>query len=171
MKSGKHILVGILFLVTMLAFAFIDSKSEHFAIILNIITFGLLLLIIFNLYAKNKLAFKPYFTSKWNILSENISESIYTDIPKETILEKLKEVINDNGLEIKEISASSNQILARSGLSWKSWGENIYIEIIENEPKSEIKFTSVAVYQMYTWGKNRDNFERFVTSFEESLIV
>ena len=56
-------------------------------------------------------------------------------------------------------------------MSFKSWGENIYIDIEEREPgKTKINIISTAL-QVYTWGKNEQNFDKMVLEIEDSLIV
>lgn len=93
------------------------------------------------------------------------------DIPKELVFDKLLEVITDSPFSIKYTNKEKFEILATSKISWFSWGENIYIQLILSKGITIIKFESVAFFQIYTWGKNENNFDEFLQKLDESLIV
>ena len=56
-------------------------------------------------------------------------------------------------------------------MTFMSWGENVYVSISENEGVSTLKLSSVGFFQVYTWGKNQANGEKFVAEFEKSFII
>ncbi len=166
----KHLLIYTIFVAFIIISALLD-KYESYRIV-KYLCFGTIFsFFAFNIYARRYYSFKQYFLSKRNIITSKISKSVFTEIPKETILEKIKEVLGHNHLKIKYINPDSNHIMAVSSITWKSWGENIYIDIDEKDDESEIIFTSVAIFQVTSWGKNEQNFKKFLCAFEESLII
>lgn len=131
----------------------------------------ILILFSFNLYARNYLGFKSYFTSKFNFFAAKTSRAFTTEIAKAVIIEKLVEVLKENAWKVKEVDQEKGEILATTGMTFRSWGENIYVEVKEKQGVNEVKIHSVALFQVYMWGKNEDNLDQFLNKFEESLIV
>ena len=87
------------------------------------------------------------------------------------VFDKLLEVIADSPFTPKYENKDKFEIFATSKFSWSSWGENIYIQLILSKGKTIIKFDSVALFQIFTWGKNENNFDVFLQKLDESLIV
>ena len=56
-------------------------------------------------------------------------------------------------------------------MSFKSWGENIYIDFQEDDGKTIMNFCSATISQIYSWGKNEQNYDQLVQNIEESLII
>jgi hypothetical protein len=171
MKNMKNLIAGLILIIVFLLIGMLQEENQKFQNGFNIYL-GLIFLIFgFNLYARRFLAFKAYFLSTFNVFAAKQSGSLQSDLPAEVIIDKLVEVLTTSQFNIKIVDYKSNQILALSKISWKSWGENIYIEVLKNSADFEVKFSSVAVFQMFTWGKNEANFKKFIKTFEGSLIV
>ncbi|MBA3900164.1 MAG: hypothetical protein H0X62_08145, partial [Bacteroidetes bacterium] len=137
----------------------------------QIISLLIAALFIFSLAIKNVVWFKPYFTSKFNILSSKERYQKEFDFSKEILFEKLIEVLDNAGFTINKTNKETGEIFATSSISWSSWGENIYIEINEINDKTIIDFYSVCFIQIISWGKNKRNYDKFLNEFEKSLTI
>lgn len=168
MRAFKNLVAVLLIVLVSAAFAKWIVKESVFAFLLTGI---LIFFFLFNLLVRYNISFKPYFLSKWNILSSKFSREIEIDVPKELVFEKLLEVITNSSFAIKYKNKDKFEILATSKLSWLSWGENIYIELILLKGITLIKFDSVTFFQIYSWGKNENNFQDFIQKLDESLTV
>jgi hypothetical protein len=94
-----------------------------------------------------------------------------TEISPGLMYEKMLEVVQDSNYRERDSNPLKKSIFLTTPISLKSWGGNIYIDINEsNLGKSTIKITSVAL-QVYSWGKNQQNFEKLILEIEESLII
>ncbi len=145
-----------------------DFKSWNPLLLLITVPY---LTMIFNLVVRKNLFFKNYFISKYNLLSTKFRYEKTFDFSKELTFEKLKEVLADAGFKICKTELEKGIIFATSPISWKSWGENIYIDLKESDGRTEMKFYSVCIAQIYSWGKNEANCTKFLHEFEESLTV
>ena len=120
---------------------------------------------------RNNLNWKGFYTSPFNILTAKKSETYNFDINQELLFEKAEEVMKGSGLKVKKIDSTKNIILCTAPITFKSWGENVYITVIgKGEYSSELIYESVA-FQVYTWGKNEDNAADFKQQLEESFII
>lgn len=120
---------------------------------------------------RKNLFFKKYFLSPYNILSAKYSSSTAYDIPIDLMFEKTLEVLEGTSFKVRDANKNDFEIFATSPLSWRSWGENLYIDFTVKNGETMMNFHSVAVMQMHTWDKNRKNSERLINSIEESLII
>ena len=170
MRNVKNLLVIIL-LVVFAALLTSYNRLKPDSSFVELLAIAMILVFLFNLVARNFPFFEPYFVSKWNLFISSTSRSIRTQIPEGLVLDKLKEVLEENKFKVKSMDAAAMKLLATTGITWKSWGENIYITVVRSGNEVTITFTSVALFQLYTWGKHDDNFNRFYTSFEESLTI
>ncbi|MCT4560345.1 MAG: hypothetical protein N4A41_03130 [Crocinitomicaceae bacterium] len=123
----------------------------------------------FNIIARKNYRFKNYFTSVFNIFSEKITYEIESELPFEVLKENLKEILVQNKATIRY--ESEDKIFATTKMTFKSWGENIYVDIWKNGNTTKVKFISVCLFQMYSWGKNEANLKRLISSYEASLTV
>ena len=134
-------------------------------IIIPILIYG------FNFIVRTNYNFKPYFTSKINFLTSKYDSSISSDLSIELMYQKMIEVINNSELKLVYEDQNKLEILATKGMSWSSWGENIYIEFSEKKGKTIMNFTSTTVLGIISWGKNGKNYNRLLSTFEESLTI
>lgn len=160
---------------------------KHFVAIFFITTFVILMngkllalyiwagfnavLLTFNLLVRRSLAFKPWFLSKFNIFSANFSREFEVEIPADLAFDKILEVAAESGFKLAKADKDKLEILAISTTSWKSWGENIYFKIEENAGQTVVRFDSAAIFGIYTWGKNEDNYSVFFEKLEDSFTI
>ncbi len=133
--------------------------------------FVLLGFFIFNLAVRKRPAMKPYFMSSLNILTSKVKHEFTFEFSKDLAFEKVKEVLEDSAFSLVAADKDRLELQASSGISWKSWGENIYIWLEGDDERSVMKFCSVTLFQVYSWGKNEDNGRRLIDAIEESLTI
>ena len=168
MKTLKHI--SIAFLIVLISGLIVYYLKPN-----NPIMIAFLFLIagffIFNLIIRKSLSFKNYFTSQYNLFTTKTwSEKLY-DIPKELMFKKIIEVINNSDFKLVEVDKDKFEILAISTITFKSWGENLYISFETKGDETILKFCSSTLFQMYSWGKNEKNYDDLLNEIESSLTV
>jgi hypothetical protein len=168
MKILKHISVAFLImLISGLSLYYLKPNNPIIMTFL-FLTVGFF---IFNLIIRKSLLFKNYFTSQYNLFTTKVrSEKIY-DIPKELMFEKIIEVINHSDFKLVESDEDKFEILAISTITFKSWGENLYIIFETKGNETIMKFCSSTLFQIYSWGKNEKNYDDLLNEIERSLIV
>ncbi|MFT6355238.1 MAG: hypothetical protein ACI83L_000985 [Cryomorphaceae bacterium] len=67
------------------------------------------------------------------------------------MLKKIVEVLNDSNFKLVEVVKYRFEILA---ISFKSWGENLYISCETRGNETKMKFCSAARFQIFSWDKN-----------------
>jgi len=168
MKILKHILVAVLIiLISVLITHYLKPNNP----IMIVFLFLILGFFIFNLIIRKSLLFKNYFTNPYNLFTTKVHYQKSYDIPKELMFEKIIEVINNSGFKLVEINKEKLEILAISTITFKSWGENLYISFEANGNRTIMKFCSATLFQMYSWGKNEKNYDYLLNNIENSLIV
>lgn len=168
MKTLKHISVAFL----IMAFS---GLSTYYLKPNNPIMMTFLFLIvgffIFNLIIRKSLSFKSYFTSQYNLFTTKVRSEKSYDIPKELMFKKIIEVINHSDFKLVETDEDKFEILAISTITFKSWGENLYINFETKGNETIMKFCSSTLFQIYSWGKNEKNYDDLLNEIESSLIV
>ena len=139
--------------------------------LLLILPLGILSFFMFNLLIRRSLTFKNYFISPINVLTSKMRSEVSMSIPKDLMFDKMIEVINDSKFKLTVSDKSNYEILATTGISWFSWGENIYISIEGEGEKTTMKICSVTFFQVYSWGRNERNYNDLLRGIEESLTV
>lgn len=162
----KHSAVVLLIIVVSVLYTRYLSITA--SIILSVFIISLFF---FNWYVRDRFRFKNYFTHKYNIFTNRYRHQQEFDFPKDILFPKMLEVLKDSGFIIREVNEKSGDIFAITSMSWASWGENIYIRMEEDDGRTNVDFISVCMLQMYDWGKNKRNFEKFINEFENSLII
>jgi len=87
------------------------------------------------------------------------------------MFEKIIEVINDSKFKLVEVDKDGFKLLAFTPLSFKSWGEHLYISFETKGNETVMKFCSATLFQIYSWGKNEKNFTDLLNEIESSLII
>lgn len=98
------------------------------------------------LESKNNFYYKSFIYNSNNTL-ENIATALINSGFTNTIVDKENKIVQ-----------------AKAKSSFSSWGEMIYIEVInKSNTKGQINFTSTCTYplQIFDWGKNKSNFNKF----------
>lgn len=171
MKNIKNLFtaVYIIFGLGLLYLLSIETISPELALLFAAIVPGGIF--IFNLLVRRNKGFKNYFMSDWNFFTDKFNIQKEYDIPSDLMLEKLAEVIGDSKFNIRNIDRENNEIFATTSMTAKSWGENLYISLIQNNGKTMMDFNSVAFFQMVSWGKNRQNYDQLIGDIDQSLII
>ena len=168
MKNLKSLLVVVLIIVISALIGLYVQPDNPLLITLIVLIVGLAT---FNLIVRNSPAFKPYFTSRFNLFTSKVkSENVY-DIPIDLMFEKIIEVINHSKFRLIEADNESFEIMANTTMTFRSWGENIYINFEETEGNTKMKFCSATLFQIHSWGKNEENYHELLNRIENSLIV
>ena len=126
---------------------------------------------IFNLVIRKSLFFKNYFTNKYNLLTSKVHSEKSFDISKELMFEKIIEVINNSEFKLVEADKEKFEILAIANITFKSWGENLYISFETIGDETIMKFCSATLFQIYSWGQNEKNYDDLLNEIESSLTI
>ena len=162
----KNALVFIaIFAVVMLIFPLLGQYG------LNIWAAITAVIFLFSIIVRKQLSFKPYFTSKYNLLTSKFRREREFDFPKDLLFDKLVEVLESAELKVVHTNKEKGEIFALSQMTFSSCGENIYITLSEKNDHTVMHFCSATFFQIYSWGKNERNYERLFNEFEESLII
>lgn len=91
--------------------------------------------------------------------------------PKAKVFAAVLEAIpRVKGMKVKSSDEASGQILAATGVSFKSWGEKVPIAVRESGPdKAIVSVTSESKMALVDWGKNNQNLERVLAATDEVL--
>lgn len=168
MQTTKNIL---LFLLIISFSGFLGYFFEPDQPVSAIVAMSFLGFFIFNLIVRNSMAFQGYFTSPLNVFTSKVRTEKTYDIPKELMFEKVKEVIADSSFRLKGTNEQTFEVLATTRLTFKSWGENMYIKCIEQGDQTVMKVCSLTFFQMVSWGKNEQNCNNLLNEIENSLTV
>ncbi len=167
-KSGFNIVI-IVFIFCIIVLCIIgNERIVGLYILCSIPIFGP---VIFNISIRKNLWFKPYFLSKYNILTSKKRFQKEFDFSKELLFHKLLEVLHDSGFKIIQTNENTGDIFAITLMSWFSFGENIYISLDELNGKTTLDFQSVYLRRYVTSDKNMINYELMREEFEKSLII
>lgn len=170
MKLKDVFIIGLFILVGAALNKFVLMDMEDNSVIIYFILLPGAIFI-FNFLMRKNSRFQPYYTSKYNFLTSKYKSSISSDLTKGLMFQKMVEVIDNSNLNLVYADENTNKIFATKGLSWKSWGENIYIDFTEENGKTQMNFTSTTVVGMVSWGKNEKNYNRLLSTYEESLTI
>lgn len=169
MRYFKHFL-ALLLIIAIGVLPTLMIKEDNYTVLYSFLA----VLILYQLIAfanRRNLRWKSFYTSPFNLLTAKKKESFDFDFSASLLFEKAKEVMIQNGMEIKSTDEQNKIILAVTTITFKSWGENIYVTVNEKgKESSELIYETVA-FQVYTWGKNEDNASDFKNQLEESFII
>lgn len=164
MQNMKHLIV--IFLIAV--FVLLGFKSP---LLMKVLASINLVVLSFNLIVRKKLKFKDYFLSPFNIFSAKFSKDFEVEIPAELAFDKIVEVIAESGFQLITADREQMQILAIARMGIRSWGENVYFSFVEQGEKTLVQFNSAALFQIYTWGKNEQNYSVFFNRLEHSFTI
>ncbi len=152
-EEGKYFItilrfLGILVLLSTSAFVLFTS---HFVFIKLISVFGLLLFGfgLIKVFKKNKVARE---------------KKIALSLDYTSAFEKSVEALKEINAEIKESNKVEGFIIARTGMSWKSIGEELIVRLKSlNNRQTQIKIISkpIALLTVLDYGKNLENVNKF----------
>lgn len=117
-----------------------------------ILFFGIILLIfVIRMVTKQPNFMRSMFESSIEVSSvENIEEIIF-------------KVMKSVGFKDIDFDKGCEKFHATTTFSMSSWFEHIEIKLVSVGQKRQLHFSSICgyPYQIYDWGKNKQNFERF----------
>ena len=171
MKMLKHAAVVVLLIVASYFITKQIPKEEPTPPLLIAMALVIVVVLIVNIVLRKSLFFKPYFTSPFNVLATRSKSEKTYDIQKELMYEKVKEVINDSKFSLVDFDDDKLELLAITKITFRSWGENVYISFESMGDETVMKCVSTALMQAYAWGKNEKNCDDLIHEIEESLIV
>jgi hypothetical protein len=170
-RTFKNIIAVIVMLSIFLPYEIFLSDDINYVEFAWYLVILLLTLLFFNFIIRRVVWFKPYFISKYNFFSTKAKVQKEFDIPKEILFDKFLEVLTTTGFKIKNTNKVKGEIFAITSMSWKSYGENIYLTLKDSKKGTTVDFYSVCVMQIYDWGKNEINLNKVLQEFDNSLTI
>ena len=73
------------------------------------------------------------------------------------------------GMKIKAADPASGHIEASTGISWRSWGEKVRVDVVESGNGSLVRVSSGNKAQLVSWGKNEENLEKIQGALHDAL--
>lgn len=129
-------------------------------------------LLVFNLMIRKSLSYKSWFLNSLNFLLERKFYNQKSEISADLLYDKIIEVIDNSEFQLLDTDKESYSILCGTVTNFWTWGENIYIQIEPNEDETvSIQFVSTTLFGGWSWKRNQNNYESFISSFEDSLTI
>ncbi len=137
----------------------------------GIIALIIAIFLVLTFVVRRNFLFKAFFTSKLNFLTSKFYYKELYDLPRDLFYEKVKEVVkNDRHYKLLNENKDKYQLLLGTSISIWSFGENIYLEFVEEDESTKLVMTSVA-FQMISWGRNKSNIKQFIDQINASLVI
>lgn len=90
--------------------------------------------------------------------------------PDDTFSALLSALSNSSHYTVKDSNRSARTIMVSTGVSWKSWGENLNIVVgPASGGFSEVTINSASKFGVADWGKNQENFNNILNLLSEEL--
>jgi hypothetical protein len=105
--------------------------------------------------------------SRWEAQMGMLDHQQNAELPhpyREVFDAVLAEVDGNQKMSVTSADPDGGRITARAGMSWRSWGEAITVEVRSLvSGASQISVTSRRSWGLFDFGKNRENVERIIT--------
>lgn len=90
-------------------------------------------------------------------------KAILVPAPMAAVFAASVEALTAMGADVEKVDTAFNVIYAKTGFTWRSFGENIRVTVIAREPGSEVHISSETQQTsvITDYGKNSRNIERF----------
>lgn len=165
MKKSK----GLLFFITYMVFMmFFQRRNPEAFYMIGAAMGGLF---IFSIVVRHNIRFKSYFTSKYNFFTSKIRHQKTFDLSKDILFDKITEVLTEAGFKVRHGDKETGNLFATSGISFSSWGENIYLDLTEKNGMTTVDFCSACFFGVISWGRNEKNYEHLLETFENSMTI
>lgn len=90
--------------------------------------------------------------------SSERSKVVLAYLPDDTFQAASRALSISSKYKVKEVNKAARTLAITSGVSMKSWGENLLVTINPNtEGMSEVLISSSSKFGVVDWGKNQDN--------------
>jgi len=96
-------------------------------------------------------------------------KSLYYQQRYEPVFEAAKKALSDGGFIVQSIDEKSGIMKAYTGVSFRSYGENIIITVLKTEKGIHVTAYSKARAAICDWGKSRENVNRFFAALHGQL--
>ena len=95
--------------------------------------------------------------------------SIEMKLPYDKVFDLCLESVKSMKCKIVEENRSQGRIVARTGISWKSWGEIITFDVRGMNDVTKVKVSSRPVVRttLVDYGKNLENVEKIISFLKE----
>ena len=127
-------------------------------------------LLIYQRIFRHKKSTKSMLLSPINIFSSKSSKTIGSELDADLLLEKVLLEINKVGLTTQYVDRGEKSILVSTAMNMRTWGENIYFDIIDKGETSDLLIQSASP-QVLSFGRNDENIERLVQNIEDSFTI
>lgn len=125
----------------------------------------------FHLWVRRSLAFQGYFSSPFNLLTAKTHEIKTYGLDRELLFEKMLEVLESSKFKVVDTDPERYRILALSGISWRSWGENLYFDLEARGEETVLHFRSTTLFQLVSWNKNEENYKDLLDDIEDAFTI
>ena len=93
-------------------------------------------------------------------------QEFHVDHPKDQTFDALVQALPTlKGVKVKSADPTSGHIEAATGVSIRSWGEKLRLDVVEAGDGSVVQVSSGNKAQLVSWGKNTEN----IAKIEEAL--
>ncbi len=90
--------------------------------------------------------------------------------PDDTFSALLSALSSSSHYTVKDSNKSARTMLVSSGVSWRSWGENLNLTISPTpEGFSELTINSSSKFGVADWGKNQENLNNIMNLLADEL--
>jgi hypothetical protein len=108
---------------------------------------------------------------KGSVLTSSYSQSTILRISADALLSNVVDIL-EKSWHPRRLAERDRSVSARIPRSWRSWGENLNVNIIHEDAQSVaviIKSTSAVKTTIIDWGKNRSNVEKLLAQIHQRL--
>lgn len=85
------------------------------------------------------------------------------------VLSAILQAIADCSIRIESADSPSGQIVASAGISLRSWGERIEIQVSRADNRTKVSISSTPKAQLVDLGKSRGNIDRLFAAIDRHL--
>jgi len=167
MKQTKAV-SALLFVAYMVLVIFLQKRYPNVVIVAAVLIGGLF---VFSLIVRRSIAFKTYFTNRYNFFTSKVRHQKRFELPKDILFDKITEVLMEAGFKVRHTDKSRGVLFATAGMTLFSWGENIYIDLTEQNGLTQVDMCSTTFFGVTSWGRNEKNYEHLFDTFERSLTI
>lgn len=85
----------------------------------------------------------------------------------------IKEALKNSGFKKIGFDVDENRFYAKTRFSMSSWSEYVEVKIDRSQNETEIEFKSICALptQIYDWGKNKRNYNKFESELKKLLPI
>jgi hypothetical protein len=96
-------------------------------------------------------------------------QEFHVPYPKNQTFDALTRALPEAKMKIKAADPANGHIDASTGMSFRSWGEKIQIDVADAQGGSVVQVSSGNKAQLTSWGKNNENITNIQTALRRHL--